>query len=221
MATLSIGTVSVAESPPAIATDEAATALRAAVAPCPASALYCFSIRVHLAIAGDLPVAGAQWLRASFLFANNMFAPIGAAFQLDALELSAALPQSVDSRARRDGLAQLSRVSPSIDVFVPFELRDLEEPQRSRFGVHWRVTESPARRYVILSAQAPALVLAHELGHYFGLPHSSYPISIMNKTERSEPPVERRRFADAELTRMKNGLAEILKRKELVPVPAR
>jgi hypothetical protein len=31
-------------------------------------------------------------------------------------------------------------------------------------------------------------VLAHELGHFFGLPHSRYPISIMNKKPSPDRP---------------------------------
>jgi hypothetical protein len=35
-------------------------------------------------------------------------------------------------------------------------------------GVHWR---AGTRRWVFLTARARPPVLAHELGHFFGLPH--------------------------------------------------
>jgi len=45
-------------------------------------------------------------------------------------------------------------------------------------------------------------VLAHELGHFFGLPHSKYPVSIMNKTPRDDPPHAERGFHAKELAIM-------------------
>ena len=72
------------------------------------------------------------------------------------------------------------------------------------------------RKYVIVSAQALERTLAHELGHFFGLPHSAYAISIMNKSERKDPPIEQRTFADEEIAAMKPHLLRLLRDKLLL-----
>ena len=71
---------------------------------------------------------------------------------------------------------------------------------------------------MILSRIAPPRVLAHELGHYFGLPHSDVPGSLMNTgpraaAERTFQPDELRRierraralFADGTVTDPRTG----------------
>ena len=66
-------------------------------------------------------------------------------------------------------------------------------------GVHWRQRSNIDKRWVILSGIAQSTVMAHELGHFFGLPHSSHRRSIMNKTPREDPPWDERVFVDEEL----------------------
>src|ERR1700749_4168966 len=52
-------------------------------------------------------------------------------------------------------------------------LRDVDTPALVRQGVHWHSTKSPAKHYVIVASAAGATVLAHELGHFFGNPHTT------------------------------------------------
>lgn len=66
-----------------------------------------------------------------------------------------------------------------------------------------------------MSTQAWEHTLAHEVGHLFGLPHSTYDISIMNKTPRDEPPYDARTFHQDELAKMKLRLRQLLKHKTL------
>ena len=73
-------------------------------------------------------------------------------------------------------------------MFVVGRLADVDVAGDEIRGVHWRLRGDRARRWVILSKIARSLVLTHELGHFFGLPHSSHDISVMNKTPRPPPP---------------------------------
>ena len=88
---------------------------------------------------------------------------------------------------------------------------------RIAYGVTWRLPKD-SRKFVIVSAQALERTLAHELGHFFGLPHSTYAISIMNKADRAEPPVEQRTFADEEIAAMRPNLERLLRDKVIVAV---
>lgn len=81
------------------------------------------------------------------------------------------------------------------------------------YGVTWWTTDD--RKLIILLTQAWERTLAHELGHFFGLPHSKYAISIMNKTPREEPPLEERTFHEKELAKMKPPLRQLLRNKTL------
>ena len=61
------------------------------------------------------------------------------------------------------------------------------------------------------------MVLAHELGHFFSLPHGVEPTSIMNKRPRDNPPWEERVFTRREQTAMIEALTRMLDSGRLVP----
>jgi hypothetical protein len=81
--------------------------------------------------------------------------------------------------------------------------------------VHWRERADRTHRWVILSKIAGSLVLSHELGHFFGLPHSTYEISLMNKTLRPTPPGELT-FAAPEVEIMRKHRDRMLRSKLLL-----
>jgi hypothetical protein len=56
----------------------------------------------------------------------------------------------------------------AVTVLVMPRVRDLDVPSYDLKGVHWKAA---SRRWIYLTAAARPPVLAHELGHYFGLPH--------------------------------------------------
>jgi hypothetical protein len=85
----------------------------------------------------------------------------------------------METRADRDALASELHAGVA-NVFVIGTLRDVDEPSRMRRGVHWRNRKDPSRRYVIVAAEAMPTVLAHEMGHYFGLGHSSVRDNLMS-----------------------------------------
>jgi hypothetical protein len=184
--------------------------------PCAPTVSHCFGLRVHVAYEAQQPVAVPDWVEASIATASRLFAPVGVGFAVTSSTPSEGLPVQIALRKDRDALGRSTSASNVIDVFFVKSLADLEDSRIARLGVHWRVTDAPARRFIIVSAAAHERVLAHELGHFFGLSHSGYAISIMNKTERPEPPVEARKFADEELPILQRTLQAILKRKELI-----
>ncbi len=180
---------------------------------CVLAAATTFSLRVSIANddAGR-PVADAAWVASEIEAAEGLFEPFGVRFaRADGAPLDARLAH-VETRADRDALA--SHVTPHvIDVFVVASLRDVDDPSQMRRGVHWHAPSG--KHYLILVASAPTTVLAHELGHYFGNPHSRVVDNVMSY-ERSGAPV----FFDADQAKRIAARARAyVASGELVPVP--
>lgn len=190
-------------------------ALTAGLPACEAGRAHCLGIQLHVAVAADggAPVADAAWLAAQLAAANAQFAPLDVGFQVVG---SAALPAGagrIATRGERDAVSGGRLGGAVIHVFVTGRLDDVDQPGAVIRGVTWRARGSA--RYVILSTAAPDRVLAHELGHVFGLPHSRHAISIMNKAPRTAPPIEQRRFADPEIAAMRPILLGLLREQRL------
>jgi hypothetical protein len=171
-----------------------------------------FSLRVSIAVddAGK-PIADPGWLAAEIDAAEGLFEPFGVRFaKADGAPLDGRSVH-METRADRDALA--SHVAAHvIDVFVVGSLRDVDDPAQMRRGVHWHAPSGA--HYLILVASAPKTVLAHELGHYFGNPHSQVPDNVMSY-ERSGAPV----FFDADQgKRIAARARAYVKSGELVPV---
>jgi hypothetical protein len=103
-----------------------------------------------------------------------------------------------------------------VHVFVVGRLADVDIAGNEIRGVHWRERADRTHRWVILSKIAGSLVLPHELGHFFGLPHSTHDISLMNKTVRLTPLVSELTFAEPEVLRMRKHRDRMLGSKMLV-----
>jgi hypothetical protein len=197
-----------------------ADAIATAAPSCDKARAHCFALHVH--VAGDAHglVATASWLSAQLAGANRHFAPLDVGFQLAGLDVLPASAMHIESRADRNEVAENRLGGRMIHVFVVGQLDDVDVAGETRYGVVWRRPKDP-RRYIILSVQALERTLAHELGHFFGLPHSTYAVSIMNKTERKEPPVDQRTFASEEIAAMRPILERLVRNKVIVAVPAR
>jgi hypothetical protein len=184
----------------------------APTAAAPAPTTTTFRLRVSIAAgAAGAPVAGSEWLEAQIGAAQELFVPFGVGFARTegaALDAGAA---HVETRADRDALA--ARAAPHvIDVFVVASLRDVDVPDQMRRGVHWHAPSGT--HYLILVAGAPPSVLAHELGHYFGNPHSAVADNVMCY-ERTGAPV----FFDAAQGKRIAARARVYVRSgELLPV---
>lgn len=136
------------------------------------------------------------WLDEQLANANALFASADVAFVLDEVRASRAGRSlaSIEDRAQRDALGDdvtTSRTGEptAVHVFSTQRLVDVDDPPNERMGVHWRRRRARGVHYVIVSSRAWPTTLAHELGHYFGNPHSRTPNNIMSyDRDGSMPP---------------------------------
>ena len=154
------------------------------------SALIAVVFQIVLHVAPDSASAAA--LDQMLAVANAQFAAVDASFEYASRDEQSVT--HVVTRADRDAFAK-QVTDDEIHVFVIGKLENVDD-DKPVHGVTWR---GKGKRYIIVAGDSPDRVLAHELGHLFGLPHSTYKISIMNKTKRDDPPMDQRRFSDEEL----------------------
>jgi len=175
-------------------------------------------IRVHLTPRGahqpKLLQAGERgelsdlrWLSEQFKEANRLFKALGVCFELTELLSHPKGDARVRTREQRSALGSRGQFQKGVvELFIVDRLDDVDIPDAYIRGVHWRHPDDRAhRRWIILSRIARPLVLAHELGHYFSLPHGKDPLSIMNKTPRETPPMSERGFTRAEHRKMRRA----------------
>ncbi len=179
---------------------------------CDPARAYCFALAFHVAVGQDGPVATADWITGQLAGANRHFAPLDVGFQIAGVTALAGSAMRVKDRQERNALGA-TIAGTVVDVFVTGQLDDVDLDGAFVRGVTW--PGKGGRKFIILSTEAPERVLAHELGHVFGLPHSRYPISIMNKTPRDEPPIEQRTFADEEIAAMRPQRSRLVRDKAL------
>lgn len=193
------------------------TDIEKAAPTCEASRKHCFGIQLY--VAGDASglVAKSEWIAAQLAAANRHFAPLDVGFQLAGVDTLGESALHIETRADRNALARGRLGGRVIHVFIVGQLDDVDVEGNIAYGVAWRLPNDK-RKFLIVSAQAFERTLAHELGHFFGLPHSTYAVSIMNKTERKQPPVEQRTFADEEISAMRPVLERLLRNKVIVAV---
>lgn len=167
--------------------------------------------RARVCIALDLWVApnfdDPSWLTTQLEVANERLALIGAGVQVVALHTLPSALGRIDTVAQRHQLGQLGQQAP-LRWFVVTHLADAEDPGAVRKGVTWRKGEA---FWVIESQTGMRWVLAHELGHVLGLPHSTEATSIMNKTPRLWPPPWQIGFTTRERPVMKRTLSRLLR----------
>lgn len=142
---------------------------------------------ISLAEEDETPVVNEVWIAEQLAEVSRLYTPIGLSFQK---EPGAKLPASMarlETRDDRDALAS-HLFAKKINVMIVSSLRDVDDPKLLRMGVHWRHRKKPAKHWVIVAASARPSTLAHELGHFFGLDHSSVTDNVMSYSRTGAPP---------------------------------
>lgn len=164
------------------------------------------------------PVVSRRWIREQVENANALFRPHGVAFEVHARNSVDARHARLENRRDRHHLGRLLHPQ-RVDAFLVQSLRDVDEPERFRQGVHWRPRgeEYPeGAHFVIVSSIAGPTVLAHELGHYFGNGHSDVPGNVMSYERGDVPPF----FDETQGQRIRFSLRRFLRDGELVTAEA-
>ena len=185
----------------------------------------CFRLLVSVARCNGKTVVSKEWLTAQVEWANRLLAALDAGVYLGAWSENPNVPCRLPDRSSRARLArEVAREkyqATDIPIFVTGRLDDVDIPGEEIRGVHWRSRwKGEKYHYVVLSSIAPAFVLIHELGHYFGMGHSRYIESIMNKLPRNEPPLSLRTFAKPEYNHLRRVLRTIFRRSVRTEKPA-
>ena len=172
-------------------------------------------LHLHVAQVDGQPVVDASFIETRLARANAIYAPYRVRFAIRAQDELPARYAVQETRSDRDALAEhTTRLA--IDCFLVASLRDVDEPERMRRGVHWHAQSRPGRHYVILSSIAGLNVFAHELGHFLGNPeHSQVVGNLMSYEHTDALPV----LDAAQLERLERALAGYLRRGELRLLP--
>ncbi|MCC6555547.1 MAG: hypothetical protein IT372_21510 [Polyangiaceae bacterium] len=145
----------------------------------PAAPLPSLPLDIAVAEVDGAPAQDAAWIDAQIAEAARLFGGLGAPVARASSRTLGARFAAIETREDRDALA--AHLTPGkINVMIVGSLRDVDDPELFRMGVHWRNRKAPSKRYVIVSASARPSTLAHELGHYFGLGHSRVKDNVMS-----------------------------------------
>jgi len=179
---------------------------------CDPSLTYCLPVEIWLATVSEEPVCTPEWLAAQLGRAQTHFAEIGVGFELTEVHELPETQAHTETRSDRDALGHDRWTEGIVHVFVVAQLANVDEEGFIN-GVHWRDRDDTAHRWVILSATAWPLTLAHEFGHFFRLSHSEYDVSMMNR--EAGVPFDELTFHEDEFERMLGVISDRVEDDEL------
>jgi len=134
-------------------------------------------LHIRVARCGGRPVQSRAWVDAHVRSAQKVFAPYGITLDVRIDEFRPRRCDLLGPRQRDTMAAHVAAVGDTVAVLVVRRVRDLDVPSYNLMGVHWHYHGTRAiyagRRWVLLTARARPPVLAHEICHYFGLPHDA------------------------------------------------
>lgn len=211
-ATLTLAVLTLAAPPsPTLAVEPALAPVQSSLPRCPDAAKTCVGLVLHVVVKDGAPVQTPAWLANQVAEANRHFATVGIGFSVVSV---ASLPPElaeIHTKLDRDLGGRKLWTPKVIHVLVVESLDDVDTPGVPRLGVHWRDRAHRSHRWIYVTRVAIDWVLAHEIGHFFGLPHSRYPDSIMNKTPRLVPDPATWSFAAREKPILKASLRLLLR----------
>jgi hypothetical protein len=141
-----------------------------------------FGLDVAVALGEDgKPVRDRAWVLAQIAEAEKLFSAAPVHVLLARWRTLAAEHAKLVTPADRDALAARVEAGGRVPVFVVASLRDIDVREEAyRMGVTWTSRGKVRGRYVIVASSARPTVLAHELGHFFGLQHSAVKNDLMS-----------------------------------------
>jgi hypothetical protein len=169
------------------------------------------ALHVRVAICDGAPVRSEAWVDEHVEAVRALLSPHGITVSARRDTFTPPRCELLDA-ADRDSLApSVPERERDVTVLVLPRVRDLDVPSYDLRGVHWRAR---GRRWIFLTARANPPVLAHELCHYFGLPHDPAGGNLMTpgpssplwrRTPRPQPfaPV----LTPAQVTKLRRGIA--------------
>ena len=171
-------------------------------------------VTLHVVQRAGTPVVDGAFIAERFARANDIFAQYGVQFEVREQRPLDERHAALETRADRNALGSYFARG-TLHVFCVASLRDVDEPDRMRRGVHWHSTTRAGAHYVIVSSIAGVDVLAHELGHYLGNPeHSEVAGNLMSYEHTEVLPF----LDEAQQVRLRRRLKTYLATKELVAV---
>jgi hypothetical protein len=142
-------------------------------------------LSIAVAVEGGRAVREEPWIQAQLAEVARLFGPFGVRFTRTEARVLPERLGHLETRKDRDAL-DAERVAGVVNAFVVASMRDVDDTRMYRMGVHWRNTVRLAHRYVIVTGDALASTLAHELGHYLGLPHATALNNLMSYARSGE-----------------------------------